>query len=198
MKFIAALLFSFLGLTTITAQTITYDDFRSVIPFLQKEDYKSAFEKTEQLLHSTKSDSSNLRGIVTYMNLFSGAGMVSLDQMSYDDFSKVLNKCVGQYLVMSAHPYIDSSAHGYNSLQLATRDDGQLQGTTASTNDKRTSILFFEYFTYRDTINPGDFIGKYVRCGGILEAFELNPNKSNIWIARLHIRDAFATIERPR
>jgi hypothetical protein len=197
MKFIFTLLFPLFIGATIYGQVITYDDFKTVIPFLQKEDFKSAFEKTNQLLSSTQNDTSDLRGIVTYMNIFSAAGMVSLDQMTYDDFSRNADKLVGQYLVMSAHPCIDSSAQSFNSLKFVMQD-GQQQGMTISANNKGTNILCFEYFQYADQINPGEFIGKNVRCGGILKSFEINPNKSKIWISRLHISDAFVRVMTPR
>lgn len=98
MKFILALLLSLLVGTKIDGQVITYDDFKTVIPFLQKEDFEAAFEKTNQLLSSTQNDSSDLRGIVTYMNMFSSAGMVSLDQMTYDNFSKNANNMLDSIL----------------------------------------------------------------------------------------------------
>lgn len=193
MKFILIFLFPFFIGTTIYGQVITYDDFKTVIPYLQKEDFKGAFEKTNQLLSSTQNDTSDLRGIVTYMNIFSSAGMVSLGQMSYDEFSKNANKYVGQYVVMPAHPCIDSSKNGFNSLQFINKD-GQLQGMTISANTKATTILCFEYFEYAEPVNPSDYIDKNVRCGGILKSVETNPNKSTIWISRLHISNAFARV----
>jgi hypothetical protein len=197
MKIILTFLFPFIFGATSYAQVITYDDFKTVIPFLQTEDFKSAFEKTNQLLSSTQNDSSDLRGIVTYMNIFSAAGMVTLGQMTYEDFSKNANKYIGQMIVMSAHPCIDSSENGYNSLKFITYEN-KLQGMTITANNAKTNILCFEYFDYSDPINPSDFIGKNVRCGGILQAVETNPNKSKIWISRLHISNAFARIMRPR
>ena len=164
---------------------------------MQKEDFKGAFDKTSQLLSSTVNDSSDLRGIVTYMNIFSAAGMVTLDQMTQADFLKNANKYVGQRLVMSAHPFIDSSSQAYNSLKLVTVD-GQLQGMTITANNKKTNILCFEYFKYADPINSSELIGKNVRCGGTLESLEVNPNGSKIWISRLHISNAFARDMTPR
>jgi len=197
MKYILTLLFPLFAALTSYEQVITYDDFKSVIPFLQKEDFKGAFEKTSQLLSSTKNDSSDLRGIVTYMNIFSAAGMVSLDQMTHADLLKNANKFVGQRLVMSAHPCIDSSSKGYNSLQFVTKDE-QLQGMTITANNQKTNILCFEYFKYADPINPSALIGKNVRCGGTLSSVEVNPNNSKIWISRLHVNNAFAREMTPR
>lgn len=180
--------------TTTFGQTITYDEFKEVIPFLQKENFKGAYEKTSKLLESTTNDKSDLRGIVTYMNIFSATGMVALDQMTYKEFEKVTKKFIGQYVVMSAHPCIDSSAKGYNSIQFITNDKGELEGMTISSNNQKTNILCFEYFDYAGPINPDEMIGKNVRCGGILSSIEANPNKSKIWVARLRINNAFARI----
>jgi hypothetical protein len=180
--------------TTTFGQTITYDEFKEVIPFLQKENFKGAYEKTSKLLESTTNYKSDLRGIVTYMNIFSATGMVALDQMTYKEFEKVTKKFIGQYVVMSAHPCIDSSAKGYNSIQFITNDKGELEGMTISSNNQKTNILCFEYFDYAGPINPDEMIGKNVRCGGILSSIEANPNKSKIWVARLRINNAFARI----
>lgn len=197
MKYLLTLLLPLIIATSSYSQLLTYDDFKTVIPYLQKEDFKSAFEKTSELLSSTKNDSSDLRAIVTYMNIFSAAGMVTLDQMTHADFLKNANKYVGQRLLMSAHPCVDSSSQGYNSLQFVTKD-GQLQGMTITANNKKTNILCFEYFKYADTINPNELIGKNVRCGGTLTSVEVNPNNSKIWISRLHIDNAFARNMMPR
>ena len=193
MKLIYTLIFSLITATTSFGQVITYDDFRSVIPFIQKEDFKGAFDETSQLLSSTQNDSSDLRGIVTYMNIFSAAGMVSVNQMTHADFLKNANKFIGQRLVMSAHPCIDSASRAFNALKFETKD-GKIQGTTTSTNSTNTSILCFEYFKYPDPINPSEFIGKNVRCGGTLASVEVNPNGSTVWISRLHIENAFARV----
>lgn len=178
-------------------QEISYDDFKSVIPFLQKEDFKGAFDQTSQLLNASPNDSSNLHGIVVYMNIFSAAGMVTLDQMSHDDFLKNANKFIGQRIVMPIHPCVDSASQGFNSLQFFTKD-GQFQGMTIAANKEKTNILFFEYFKYAEPINPADLIGKNVRSGGTLASVEVNPNKSKIWISRLHIDQASSWDATPR
>jgi hypothetical protein len=195
MKFLAIGILIFLP-GVIHAQVITHDDFKSVIPYLQNEDFKSAFEKTNQLLSSTPHDSSDIRGIVTYMNIFSAAGMVTANQMTYDDFTKNANRHVGQWIVMPAHPCIDSTALGYNSLKFVMHN-GILKGMTTTANKSKTTILCFEYFVYKEPIHPSRYIGKNVRCGGILESIEVNPNKSTIWVSRIYIRDAFARVVTP-
>jgi hypothetical protein len=192
MKFLAIYIFILLP-GVIGAQVLTHDDFKSVVPYLQREDFKSAFQKTNQLLEETQNDSSDIRGIVTYINIFSAAGMVATDQMTYDDFAKNANRHIGQRLVMPAHPCIDSAALGYNTLKFIIHN-GMLKGMTTTANQSKTTILCFEYFVYKEPVNPTRYIGRNVRCGGILESIEVNPNKSKIWISRIYIRDAFARI----
>jgi hypothetical protein len=63
MKFLAIYIFILLP-GVIGAQVLTHDDFKSVVPYLQREDFKSAFQKTNQLLEETQNDSSDIRGIV--------------------------------------------------------------------------------------------------------------------------------------
>jgi len=197
-KIFLNLLVSFFITATTYGQKITYDDFKGVIPFLQKEDFKGAYEKTSALLKLTANDSSDLRGIVTYMNIFSATGMVMLDQMTFDEFEKVTKAFVGQYVVMSAHPCIESSAKGFNSLQFITNDSGKLEGMTITSNNQKTTILCFEYFEYAEDIKPSELIGKNVRCSGVLSFIEINPNKSKIWIARLRVKNAIAKVMVPR
>ena len=108
MKYLISIFLLFLVVSS-KAQVITYDDFKEVIPFLQKEDYKRAFEKTKQFLSSTENDSSNLRGVVTYMNIYSATGMVTKDQMTHSEFLKIATQFIGQRVVMSGHPYVDFS-----------------------------------------------------------------------------------------
>lgn len=53
--------------------------------------------------------------------------------------------------------------------------------------------MCFEKFIFKDKINLDNFSEKsFVRCGGILEKIEMNPNKSLIWVLRLTVTDAFA------
>ncbi|MEO6720353.1 MAG: hypothetical protein ABIN67_08300 [Ferruginibacter sp.] len=196
MKTLLTLLIFFVFGASISAQVISHDDFKTIIPFLQKEDYKTAFEKSTDLLNTTQNDSSDIRGIVTYINIFSAAGMVTRDQMTHADFIKNSKRFVGQHVVMSAHLCVDSLKQSFNALQFHFKD-GEIQGSTTSSNDAKTTILCFEYFKYSEPINPAEFIGNNVRCGGTLTSIDVNPNKSKIWVSRLHISNAFARIMTP-
>jgi len=178
------------------AQTISYDDFKEVIPFLQKEDYESAYKKTATLLNNSKNDTSDLHGIVLYMNIYCMAGMVVNDEMKPDEFSKKAKQFIGQKIVMAAHPCVDSSANAFNSLQFRI-DKGQYQGETTTANKAGTSILCFEYFNFANDINPSDYIGQNVRCAGIIQSIEVNPSRAKLWISRIHVGKAFARVMNP-
>jgi hypothetical protein len=193
------LLFALL-ITNLTAfaQEITYDDFKAIIPFLMKEDYKGAFETSAKLLgKTTDADDSDMKAQVSYMNIYSAAGMVTLDQMSYEDFEKNTKKFIGKRLKMSGHPCLAAEEKAMNSFQFVDKD-GKQEGMTMTTNKNKTSILLFEYYKFPEAKNPGDYIGKTVRCGGILESFEISPTKSKIWIGRIHLTNCTINLFQPR
>jgi hypothetical protein len=180
------------------AQTSNYDNLKKVIPLLQDENFAKAYEETIQILNSSINDSSDIRGMLTYMNIFSAAGMVVRQQMSYDSFERNANKHVGSYIVMPGHPCIDSALHGLNSLRFVHNDSGGYKGMVIATNKDKTSIFCFEYFYYTQQVNPSKYIGKTIRSCGILQKVEINPNQSTIWVARLHIGNAFVREMEPR
>ena len=180
-----------LASSTIFSQQLSIDDFRSLIPFLQKQDYKGAFEKSETLLNTTTADTTDARAQVSYINIYASAGMVTLDQMSYDAFEKSIKKFVGKKLKMPGHPCVsDSVKVVYNSFQFLT-EKGKTQGYTMTANKDKTNILLFEYFDFKEGFVPENMVGKNVRATGILQSYEVNPNKSKIWIGRLHLAPSY-------
>jgi hypothetical protein len=192
MKFLSILFLSWAlsGIASAQSQVLTHDDFEAVIPYLQHEDFKGAFDKTSQLITTTRDDSSDVRGIVIYMNIFAAAGMVVHDQMTHADFLSNAYKYIGHRLVMPVHPCVDSASLVYNTLKFVTYED-KTQGMTVTANKARTNILLYEYFDYARAINQEVYVGKHVRCGGRLKSIEINPNQSKVWIARLHITNAW-------
>ena len=173
------------------AQELTYDDFKSIIPFLKTEDYKGAFNRSEELLSTSKNDTTDIRAQISYMNIYSSAGMVTLKQMNHKEFEKNLKKFIGKKLKMPGHPCLDSVAKApFNSFQFIKNKKGQQQGYTMVANKEKINILLFEYYNFKEEYNPNEFIGNNIRCSGILESYEVNPNKSLIWIGRLHISNA--------
>lgn len=188
-RFYSTVMFVFL-ITGIYSQTITYDDFKGLIPYLRAEKWKSAYKESSKLLKSADKDTSDLKGIVVYINIFSAAGMVSEGKMSYKDLEEKVMPFQGQKVVMPGHP-LSSRPGSLNTLSFSISDSTNT-AFTSSTNHLGTNILCFEKFYLKEKINPDDFKNAMVRCGGILEKIELNPNQSLIWIMRLTVTDAFA------
>jgi len=197
MKKISTFLIALLCLAGASAQQISYDDFRSVIPFLVQEDYKSAFQKTSQLLDAAASDTSQFYAMVAYMHIYAAAGMVTLDLISHGAFKTAASRFIGKRLVMPGHPCVDSTQQAFNSLKFIT-EKGMPQGLTITANQKKTNILLFEYIQFSGPLDPADYINSQVRCRGILQSVEINPNESKIWIGRIRLNAAVATVMTPR
>ena len=171
------------------SQTLTDKDFNSLIPFLQKEDWKSAFDQSTKLLKSTESDTSAYHAKILYINIFSAAGMVSEGKMTYSALSKNVMKYKGQKVIMPFHPVSDNIPLSATSL---TVNDSVNQAFTSVANSLGTNIFCFETFDIKDKINVLDFPeNSLAQCGGMLDKIETNPNKSKIWILRLTVTNAF-------
>lgn len=191
MKKALTLLILFIGINQSFGQYLLYDDFKSLIPYLKAEDWKSAFNESSKLLKSTQKDTSEFHAIILYINIYSAAGMVTEKKMTYKELEKNVMKYQGQKIIMSAHPVtiIDGAL---NQIKFEVTDSSNTAFSCA-TNSKGTNIMCFEKFIFKDKINLDNFSEKsFVRCGGILEKIEMNPNKSLIWVLRLTVTDAFA------
>ncbi|TCC89195.1 hypothetical protein EZ428_15955 [Pedobacter frigiditerrae] len=190
MKKLLTLIILFVGLNQSYGQTLTYDDFKSLIPYLKTEDWKSAFKESSKLLTAEK-DTSDFHAIILYINIFSAAGMVTENQMSYKELEQNVMKFQGQKIIMPAHP-VTTKDGALSQLKFEVTDSTNTAFTSAA-NSTGTNILCFEKFIFKDKVNLDDFTEKsIVRCGGTLEKIETNPNKSLIWILRLTVKDAFA------
>ncbi|MBK6901469.1 MAG: hypothetical protein IPH04_01310 [Saprospirales bacterium] len=167
----------------IEPQAITYDDFRSLIPYLKTEDWESVFNQSSKLLRFADNDTSELKAIVLYINIFSAAGMVTEGQMTYEELELKVMKFQGAKIIMAGHPVSKMKGNTIRQTYFSSTATTNEAFTTA-TNLKETSILCFEKFYFNEKINPDDFKDSFVRCGGTLEKIETNPNKSPTWVLR--------------
>lgn len=191
MKKALTLIILFLGINQSYGQTLSYDDFKSLIPQLKTENWKSAYKESSKLLKSAEKDTSEFHAIILYVNILSAAGMVIENQMTYKELEKNVMKFQGQKIIMPAHPVTNKDG-ALRQLKFEITDSTNIAFTTA-TNSTNTNILCFEKFIFKDRINLDDFSEKsFVRCGGTLKKIETNPNKSLTWILRLTVTDAFA------
>jgi hypothetical protein len=191
MKKIITIVFIFMVFYQSYGQTLTYDDFKSLIPYLKTEDWKSSFKESAKLLKSANKDTSEFHAIILYINIISAAGMVTENQMTYKELEKSVMKFQGQKIMMSAHP-VTTKSGALRQIKFDVSDSTNAASTSA-TNANGTNILCFEKFVFKEKIKLDDFPEKsFVRCGGTLDKIETNPNQSMIWILRLTVKDAFA------
>lgn len=172
------------------AQSITYEDFKSLIPFLQKEDWQSAYNASSKLLEENEVDNDDPRAIVLYINILSGAGLVAQGKLTYEQLEAKILPYQGQHILMASHPL---SIKGEDTMNKTffSETDSTFEAFTTSTNKGGTNILCFEKFYFDEKVLTNQYKNSMVRCGGKLEKIEFNPNKSTIWILRLTIKDAY-------
>lgn len=186
------LLFSFLlfyGRISI-AQTIEAEDIKELYNHLDKGRYKMLFEETNEWLNKLAKDSSETRGVLVYMSITAGAGMVSQGKMTAENFSAHANTHIGQFIVSPGYPCVDSGKIRFNSFQLMTIEGKQV-GEITSSNLDATSILAFERYTFDMPVNKADVLNKFVTCSGILESITVNPNQPSAWICRFFVKNAY-------
>lgn len=191
MKKIIIKLVLLFGLCQSYGQTVTYDNFKSLIPYLKAEDWNSSFNESSKFLLSAEKDTSDFKAIVLYINILSAAGMVTKGEMTYSELEKNVMKFQGQRIIMSAHP-VTAKDGALRQIKFDITDTKN-EAFCSATNASGQNILCFEKFIFKDKINLNDFPDhSFVRCGGTLAKIETNPNKSMIWILRLTVKDAFA------
>lgn len=189
-KKVLTILLLFSGLYRSYGQTLTYDDFKSLIPYLKAEDWESSFKESSRFLKSAKRDTSDFHAIILYINIFSAAGMVTKSQMTYMELEKNIMKFQGQKIIMSGHP-VTTKDGALRQVKFDVTDSTN-SAFTSATNSEGSSIFCFEKFIFKNKITLDDFPERsFVRCGGTLEKIEFNPNKSLIWILRLTVTNAF-------
>jgi len=163
MKKIFMTLILFLGICQSYGQTLTHEDFVSLIPALKEENWKSAFKESTKLLKRSEKDTTEFHSIILYINIFSASGMVSEGQMSYEDLEKNIMKFQGQKVIMPAHPV--TTRDGALSQIKFEVNDSTNEAFTSATNAKGTNSLLFvvaELLTRLKQIRTNQKYGFYV------------------------------------
>lgn len=172
------------------AQKITQEDYKSIIPFLQAEDWKSAYKMSSKLLEKASADTSEYKTMVVYFNIYAAAGMTSENKMNRNKLKEVVDKYKGQPIFMAGHLASKDGKNTLNKTFLSTTD-GKSNGFTIVTN-RALKIILLEDIALTKQIDPAFYAGSTVRCGGILKELEVNPDKNNNdWIIKLTISNGF-------
>jgi hypothetical protein len=173
------------------SQTVSTDDFMRLVPYLEQENWKPAFELSYKILKSTPGDTSDLHAKVVYIIIFSAAGMVTVGDMNYKTLKKNIMKYEGQKVIMPFHPYYEDNSNPI-SVTSFTLNDSTNQAFTPAANAAGTCIFCFEIVKIKDKINVSDYLDNtLVQCGGSIESIETNPNQSTIWVVRLTVKDGY-------
>jgi hypothetical protein len=183
MKKILFLLFFSLHITFLSAQNLYLEDFKSLLPSLKAEDWETVFKQSSKMLKSAPKDTSDIKAIITYANIIAAAGMVAEDKMTYKKLDKVVAKFKGQRILSSS-----KTVEG-NNFQMT---DSTKTAFHIYTNLSATNILCFVHFNFNQQIDTAAFGSAMVRCGGIIDSIESNPNKSKIWILRIRLKNSIA------
>ena len=163
---------------------------------LESEDWSKAAELSDSYLKQFKQeDGDKSMARLRYMLIFASAGKVSERKMTHEELGKILAGSVGKEIVLPARTFTTRSPAGMNAIGVLKEGPHDL--SCAATNYKGTNIFAFEYIKLKQKLDrPHD--GEVGVVNGILASFELNPNKSTIWIMRLLIDKAEVTFGEPK
>ena len=143
MKITLTILFIITGLATSYGQTVSDEDFHKVISYLKKEDWKSAFQKTSEILKLSSGDTSELKAVMLYMNIYSAAALVAEGKMSYKELTKNIKRFEGQKIVMAAHPVSASEERTINQTYLSSTDTILITGSSTYIKLWHLTIIHF-------------------------------------------------------
>lgn len=171
------------------AQKLSDQEWENLSAALEKEDWNEAVNLSKQYLAKLKTeDSQNTLARLRYMLLFSAAGRVGLGQMSYDDLEKTANPFVGQEVQL---PYgrIVTECRG-NPGAICFPAGGNHDVSVASLNRKATYIHAFVYANLQQKFDYASHLGELGTVRGVVDSIQFNPNRSNIWIMRIFLKNS--------
>ncbi len=199
-KFILILIFIFSASASVFSQEVTREEMLPIFQKLGTESWTDAYAMSKDLLAKHEDDiTSGFPELLRYITILAGAGSVSEGELSYESFGKYATTLIGKPLKMAGHPTTfdtDDSHARFNQNEISMKHDS-VKGHCTSSNKAKTSIYCFENYDFPYTVSDtaemhlSTMVGESTRWGGILAAVELNPNKSKVWISRLHIKDAW-------
>lgn len=189
MKKSILLLLCVLGLQMAQAQ-ITKEDYKSIIPFLQAEDWKDAYKASSKLLKDNASDTSEYKSMVAYFNVYAAAGMASDGKMKRAKLQEIVAQYKGQKIFMAGHIASKDGRNTLNKTFLSSSAQSS-NGFTTVTN-KKLKTLLMEDITFAKKLDLEYYFGSTVRCGGTLTDFEVNLDEKNTdWLVKFNVSEGF-------
>ncbi|HSP61436.1 MAG TPA: hypothetical protein VLQ90_00480 [Pyrinomonadaceae bacterium] len=161
---------------------------------LESEDWSKATELSDTYLKQLKQeDGDKSMARLRYMLIFASAGKVSQRTMTHEELGKILTDSVGKEVGLPATRFTAKCQAPMGAF--CVEESGDL--FRAATNIKGTNIFAFERVKLKDKLD-GQHEGDFGVVQGIVTSFELNPNKSTIWIMRLLIEKGQVTFGEPK
>lgn len=177
---------------TVSAQELSkgseavWDD---MLKALSTEDWDTAFKDASKLRENLPAnDTKKLTEKLRYMYLYSAAGRVLSGSMSYDELDKIVKTEVGKQIIFPFRPVTDDCQTAFNFICADHFKDKKLMVTAS--NRTATTILAFEYLTFRQDPGLRKYVGRYISLSGKVTAITPNPNRSNLIILRIYVEDA--------
>lgn len=188
-KSILLFLLTFISFQLSQAQ-ITKEDYKSVIPYLQDEDWKAAYKMTSKMLEKADADTSEYKQMVAYFNIYAAVGLTSEKKMDRKKLAEVVGKYKDQPIFLAGHLASPNQKNTLNKTFLSKRD-GATNGFTIVTN-RKMKVLIMEDINFKKPFDPAPYVGSFVRCGGILKDFKISEGMDvNDWVINLTVSDAF-------
>ncbi len=197
----AVLTFLVLAICTLAAQgqqsksvAISEQEWERLYTALEGEDWSKSAELSETYLKQLKQEDENKSmARLRYILIFASAGRVSQRTMTHEELGKILTDSVGKDVVLPATKFLTKCPAPMNAF--CVEGSGDLFGAAANT--KGTNIFAFERVKLKDKLDR-QHEGDFGVVQGIVTSFELNPNKSTIWIMRLLVEKGQVTFGEPR
>lgn len=174
----------------ISFSQISRSEILPLFDHLEKGKSKAAHKLSLKLLSNYESDTTYMMGIVRYAFLHSGAALIASRKMKYSKLKSQVPLVEGKFIAMAGHPSTTDTTKVHFNTNIFKSQNGKVTCFSTSTNNTATTIYAFEMFDFKDNFDIDELNGKVIRCAGVLEKVELNPNESILWIMKLHVKDA--------
>ena len=172
---------------------LTEQQWNDLYAALDNEDWNGAADHSAKYLRQLK-DEGDKKSLarLRYMFIFASAGRVIERKMSFEELGKALRELVGKEIILPARELRTTCPPPMNTI--CVRSEGNYDLSSAASNNHGTSIHAFEYIKLQEKFDAQGHNGDIGAVGGILTSFQLNPNKSTIWVMRLFIEKGQLTL----
>lgn len=170
------------------AKSLTDQQLDEISTSLDAEDWPKAYDLSKKALGALGAEGDPVDiGAMRYINLFAASGMVTSGKMEFEEIGKLAKSLEGAVLYFPSREIRDDCP-GFNFICFSEKD-GKTAMVTAS-NNTATSILAFEYLTFKNPVDFKKIVGEFALVRGTAKEIVPNPNKSRFLVLRIYVEDA--------